>query len=127
VGAMTPDALLPHETICRECRGQKRIAVYGPASSTGPCEVWEEDCEGCDGLGVVIDRRASERSASTIADDFTRLHNSLALTHADLVASQDQVDALIKENLQLRAAVDRLRAVDAPSVTAYLRGDDAEC
>ena len=62
-----------------------------------------EPCSRCDGTAVIVDeRRLRDRTASTVADDFTRLRNATDLVIAHQAG---QIDRLLAEVRRLQEAV----------------------
>ena len=125
---MTPPAprpayLLDHEDLCPKCHGEKRVELSGvhPSRPVGGVtameepDTWTEECDACQGVGVVInERRARKRDEA--GELMTRLINRITASRDDwkaqadareltLAHQQQHIDQLIAENRRLRDAI----------------------
>ncbi len=98
-------ALLPHEKICPDCCGDRKVMEVRPCISPTATEPFmqtglEIDCPVCDGTGVVVRERRDRftRAGGEIAAEFTELRNALAIEHAICVEQTETIRRLIDEN-----------------------------
>lgn len=111
---MNPAALLPHESICPGCKGEKVVECSGvhPSRSGSVSQMespdeWTERCAECDGCGVVLDeRRATERdSASDLYRAFVALRRALSISRLDAEELRMANDRLVTENREFRRSL----------------------
>jgi hypothetical protein len=107
-----PAALLPHESICPKCKGEKVVECSGihprrPVGGVSAMEepdTWTEDCDLCGATGVVLKegRRSTPRTA--MDDNLTRLVNMVSADRDDWRA---EAARLVAENRRLRDVIDK--------------------
>jgi hypothetical protein len=123
------EALLPHESICRTCSGERKVLVSENRYSTTATEprTYEAVCDRCDGTGIEVNER---RENSTLRAVIEACHRQEIIDHLreaerseialvatinekdrTITAQQDHIDALLIENRRYRDAIDKAAAV----------------